>query len=68
MAFFPRKSGLASYRYAKASKDTFCFICGENITKGQFRYAQGVLSLCKKCADCWEKEGGFLGNISRSKN
>ena len=66
MAFYPRKSGLATFRYAKAAKDTICFLCGEPIKKGDFRYANSPLSLCVNCADCWEKEGGMLGDISRA--
>lgn len=67
MAYYARKSGLDTYRYARTTKDTKCFICGENIKKGEFRYAQRLLSLCLKCANCWEKEGGMLGEISRAK-
>lgn len=67
MAYYARKQGLESFRYAKTRKDTQCFICGDQINKGQKRYASGVLSLCEECARCWEKEGGRLGNISRKK-
>ncbi len=67
MAYYARKPGLESYRYAKTQKDTQCFICGDHINKGQMRYARGVLSLCEECAKCWEKEGGMLGCISRAK-
>lgn len=69
MPYYARKHGLDSFRYAKTRKDCECFVCGEFIAKGQYRYASGpVLSLCCKCAECWEKEGGKLGNISRSKH
>lgn len=67
MAYYARKPGLESYRYAKTRKDTQCFICGDRINKGQMRYASGVLSLCEECAKCWKKEGGRLGDISRKK-
>ena len=68
MAYFPRKQGLDSYRLAKTRKDCKCFVCGESIAKGTLRYASGrYLSLCMKCADCWGKEGGRLGEISRAK-
>lgn len=68
MAFYARKNGLDSFRLAKTRKKRDCFVCGEFIAKGTLRYASGWLSLCTKCADCWEKEGGKLGNISRSKD
>lgn len=67
MAFYARKNGLDSYRLAKTRKDCSCFVCGESIHKGTLRYANGMLSLCVKCADCWEREGGALGDISRHK-
>lgn len=68
MAFYARKNGLNTFRLAKTSKDCNCFVCGEFIAKGTLRYAGGrYLSLCMKCADCWEIEGGKLGNISRAK-
>lgn len=72
MSFYPRKYGLEQYRYAKSRKDCRCFICGEDIKKGQFRYSNSTgcsmtISLCTKCAECWEKEGGRLGDISRAK-
>lgn len=69
MAYYARKEGLDHYRLAKSRKDCKCFICGEDIKKGQFRYADGpFISLCTKCGECWEKEGGRLGEISRAKN
>lgn len=67
MAYYARKPGLESYRYAKTRKETYCFICGDRINKGQMRYAKEFLSLCEECARCWEKEGGMLGDISRKK-
>lgn len=67
MAYFARKQGLDAYRLAKTRKDCKCFICGESIAKGALRYAMGYLSLCMKCADCWEKENCRLGEISRAK-
>ena len=67
MAFYPRKFGLDSYRFARTRKSCNCFVCGEFIPKGRFRYASGSLSLCLKCAVCWGKEGGKLGDISRNK-
>ena len=66
MAFYARKNGLASFRFAKTQKDTECFVCGEHIAKGAYRYAGVTASLCTKCAECWEKEGGSLGDISRN--
>ena len=68
MAYYARKEGLAHYRLAKAQKECKCFVCEETILKGQLRYADNSLSLCTKCAECWEKEGGRLGEISRAKN
>lgn len=70
MAYYPRKEGLEQYRVAKARKDCNCFICHEPIRKGQIRYVYRIFSfsLCTKCADCWEKEGGKLGEISRATN
>jgi hypothetical protein len=67
MAFYARKNGLDHFRFAKARQGTSCFICGESIAKGTLRYASGLVSLCTKCAACWEKEGGYLGDISRNK-
>lgn len=67
MAYYAKKSGLDSYRYARTKKDTICFLCHENIAKGEFRYAQRLISLCLKCANCWEREGGRLIDISRAK-
>ena len=66
MAFYARKTGLAHFRFAKTQNDTECFVYGEHIEKGAYRYADGMLSLCTKCAECWEKEGGKLGDISRN--
>lgn len=67
MAFYARKNGLDSFRLAKTRKDCNCFVCGEFIAKGTLRYASGWSHLCTKCADCWEIEGGRLGDISRAK-
>lgn len=67
MAFYARKNGLDSFRFATTRKDCNCFVCGEFIAKGTFRYASGHFSLCTKCADCWEIERGKLGEISRAK-
>ena len=66
MAYYARKNGLDHYRFARTRKLCNCFVCGEFIRKGEFRYADGMLSLCLKCASCWEKEGGKLGEISRA--
>lgn len=66
MAYYARKEGLAHYRFARTRKDCNCFVCGDFIRRGQFRYADGLLSLCGRCATCWEKEGGRLGDISRA--
>ena len=67
MGFHPRNNGVGCYRPAKAQHDCECFICRETIRKGEFRYsANRYLSLCTKCAECWEKEGGALGKISRA--
>lgn len=68
MAYYARKNGLDHYRFARTRKPCNCFVCGEFIQKSEFRYADGMLSLCMKCADCWEKEGGRLGEISRAKD
>lgn len=67
MAYYPRKQGLEQYTLAKAAKDCNCFICHEEINRGEPRYRYKFLSLCTKCAECWEKEGGKLGDISRAK-
>lgn len=55
------------YIIARTRKDVACFICKDIIYEGAVRYRRRSLSLCVKCAACWQSEGGRLGNISRHK-
>lgn len=52
-----------------ARKDTKCLVCDEVIPKGTERYVSvsSHNSLCDKCFNVRQKEGGCLGHISRAK-
>lgn len=69
MAYHAKKQGEDAFQKRITRKDTRCFVCNEQIPKGSERYVSSGSnsSLCVECYQTWMKEGGKLGNISRTK-
>ncbi len=67
MAYFPRKTGLNCYSKQKAKFNYNCFCCNDTIEKKSNRFVNSLqMNLCLLCYDEWNKNGGALGEISRS--
>lgn len=69
MAYYARKYGAGAFNKRATQKDVRCIICEEEIKKGDVRYTKNAyINVCIKCIEAWQKEGSYLGSISRSKN